>query len=318
MHRVAVLDDYPAAVLDAADWGVLHDRAEVAVFTDRVGNEDTLIDRLREFDVVVATRERTPFPASLLAQLPRLRLLVTTGMANAAIDTGAARARGIVVAGTPLPIRQTAELAWALLMATMRGVVAEDNEIRQGGWHAHLGRELAGSTLGVLGLGRIGREMARWGRAFDMTVIAWSPNLDPANAREHGAEPVAEDELYRRSDAVSIHLRLSESTRGLVGARQLALLGPDGYLVNTSRGPIVDEAALVRALHSGTIAGAALDVFDVEPLPSEHPLRTAPRTVLSPHVGFAAEAAHREAYGSAVEVISAFLDGNLPEDRRIS
>lgn len=313
--RVAVLDDYPSAVLSSADWGVLRERVQVAVYSDHLDDENDLAHRLRDADAIVATRERTPFPRSLLDRLPRLRLLVTTGMANAAIDLAAARERGIVVAGTPLPARQTAELAWALIMATMRGVVAEDREIRRGGWHATLGRELAGSTLGVLGLGRLGRQIATWGHAFDMTVIAWSPNLDPALARDERVEPVGEDDLYRRSDVVSIHLRLSDTTRGLVGARQLALLGPRGFLVNTSRGPIVDEHALVDAVRTGSIAGAGLDVYDIEPLPADHPLRTSPRTVLSPHVGFVAEGAHREAYGAAVDTIAAFLDGGIPEDR---
>jgi phosphoglycerate dehydrogenase-like enzyme len=277
--------------------------------TDHVADLGDLVERLAGADVVVAMRERTPFPAEVLARLPRLRLLVTTGMANAAIDVAAAARQGVVVSGTAGSGAATAELAWALVLAVARGVAADDRAIRAGRWQERLGIELAGSTLGLLGLGRLGSAVARYAHAFDMRVLAWSEHLTPERAAEQGAELVDRAELFRRSDIVSVHLKLSERTRGLVGAAELDLLGPDGRLVNTSRGPIVDEAALLAALHGGTIAGAALDVFDVEPLPADHPLRSAPRTVLTPHVGYVSRQAYAAMYGQCVEDVLAWLDG---------
>jgi len=308
--RVAVLDDYQGVALSSADWSPLEGRAEIVVFRDRRDGTDALAERLADFDVIVAMRERTPFPRELLARLPRLRLLVTTGMGNASFDIAAAQELGITVCGTVLFDVQTAELAWALIMAAMRSIAEEDRAVRAGRWQTTLGRELAGSTLGLAGLGELGQRIARWAHAFDMTVLAWSPHLDPALAREHGVEAVGKDALFERSDIVSVHLRLAPSTIGLVGERELRLLGPRGLLVNTSRGPIVEEAALVNALNSGTIAGAALDVFDSEPLGEGHPLLSTPRTTLSPHKGFVAENAYRASYGEAVGDIVAWLAGS--------
>jgi phosphoglycerate dehydrogenase-like enzyme len=306
---VAVLDDWQDVALSVADWSPLAGRASVVRYTDHLQDDDALVDRLADAAVVVAMRERTPFPADLLARLPRLRLLVTTGMANAAIDLAAAARQGIVVSGTAGGSGAAAELAWALVLAVARDLVADDRAVRAGRWQEHLGIELAGSTLGLLGLGRIGAVMARYARAFDMQVLAWSRHLTAERAAEHGARLVDRDELFRASDVVSVHLRLSERTRGLVGARELELLGPAGRLVNTSRGPIVDEAALLAALHAGTIAGAALDVFDVEPLPADHPLRSAPRTVLTPHVGYVSRQSYAAMYGQCVEDVLGWLDG---------
>jgi phosphoglycerate dehydrogenase-like enzyme len=306
---VVVLDDWQDVALSVADWSPLAGRAEVVRHTDHLADADALVDRLSGADVVVAMRERTPFPADVLARLPRLRLLVTTGMANAAIDVAAAAARGVVVSGTSGGSAATAELAWALVLAIARDVPGDDRAVRAGRWQEHLGMELAGSTLGLLGLGRIGSVMARYARAFDMRVLAWSEHLTAERAAGHGARLVDREELFRGSDVVSVHLRLSERTRGLVGAPELRLLGPDGRLVNTSRGPIVDEAALLAALHAGTIAGAALDVFDVEPLPVDSPLRTAPRTVLTPHVGYVSRQSYAAMYGQCVEDVVAWLDG---------
>ena len=306
---VAVLDDYQQTALTVADWSVLDGRVTIVAFADHLDGIDALARRLERFEVLVVMRERTAFPRELFERLPRLRLLVTTGMANAAIDLDAARAHGVVVCGTGLAHQQTAELTWALVMAAVRQIAIEDRAVRDGRWQTTLGLELAGSTLGLLGFGRLGKIIARYGAAFGMSVIAWSEHLDRADAEALGVEAVGRNELFERSDVVSVHLRLSDRTRGLVGVRELTLLGSHGYLVNTSRGPIVDEAALVDALQAGTIAGAALDVYDREPLPAGHPLLSAPRTTLSPHMGYVAERSYRAAYTDAVEDITAWLDG---------
>jgi phosphoglycerate dehydrogenase-like enzyme len=303
-----VLDDYQEVALASADFSVLADRADVVVFTDHVDGIDAVAERLAGFDVVIAMRERTPFPAALLDRLPKLRLLVTAGMANASIDVAAARERGITVSGTGGTRTATSELIWALIMAVVRHIPAEDAAVRQGRWQTTLGTELAGSTLGIVGLGRLGSTIARYARAFDMRLLAWSPNLTEATAAEHGAELVGKRALFERSDIVTIHLKLSDRSRGLVGEPELRALGPRGYLMNTSRGPIVDEAALVAALYGGVIAGAALDVFDREPLPPDHLLRTAPNTVLTPHIGFVSEQSYRRIYGDAVDDVVAWLD----------
>ena len=276
--KITVLDDYQDVALGMGPWDRL-DAQVVALHEHLLGDE--LVAALSGSEVVVAMRERTPFDRALLDRLPDLRLLVTTGMANASIDLDAARERGVLVCGTRSRQAGPAELTWALVLAVTRRVAYEDAAVRAGGWQTTIGPELSGRTLGVLGLGRLGSIVAGYGRAFGMRVLAWSANLDPGHARELGVEPVTLDDLLTRSDVVSVHLKLSDRTRGLLGARELDLIGPDGYLVNTSRGPIVDEAALVEALRTGRIAGAGLDVFDVEPLPADHPLRTAPRAVLT-------------------------------------
>lgn len=307
--RVAVLDDYQTVALTSADWSPLADRAEITVFTDHITGLAELERRLAPFEVVVAMRERTPFPAQLLQQLPALRLLVTTGMANAAIDLAEARRLGVVVCGTGGSGVATAELTWGLILAQARSIPAEDARVRAGGWQHTVGRELAGRTIGLLGLGRIGERVAGYAHAFGMEVLAWSQHLTAERARARGAELVTKRELFARSGIVSLHVRLSEPTRGLVGAEELALLGRDGYLVNTSRGPIVDETALIAALRGNLIAGAALDVFDAEPLPDGHPLRSLPGTVLTPHLGYVSEEAYGVYYPEAVEDIAAWLDG---------
>jgi phosphoglycerate dehydrogenase-like enzyme len=307
--RVAILDDYQQVALTSADFGPLAQRAEIVTFTDHLADPDALAERLAGFDAVVAMRERTPFPASLLDRLPALRLLITAGMANASIDLAAASRNDVVVSGTGGSRISTAELIWALLMATVRRIPAEDASVRAGGWQTTIGPELAGSTLGILGLGNLGQSTARFARAFDMRLLAWSPNLTAGVAAEHGAELVGKRELFERSDIVTIHLKLSDRSRGLVGADELRALGPRGYLVNTSRGPIVDEAALVAALRDGSIAGAGLDVFDVEPLPADHPLRTLPNTVVTPHIGYVTEQSYARIYADAIENVLAWLDG---------
>lgn len=308
--RIVILDDFQEVALGSADWSALPVDWEIDVQREHIGSRAELVRRLLGAQVVVAMRERTPFPAAVLGELDDLELLVTTGMVNASIDLDAAVRHGVTVCGTRMLSRQTVELVWALIMATMRGLVDEDRAVRDGSWQALIGREIAGATLGVVGLGRLGREVARIGQFFGMRVIAWSQNLDPLHAAEVGVEAVTQlRELCRLSDVVSIHLRLSDRTRGLIGAEELRALGPRGHLVNTSRGPIVDEDALVRALHDGVIAGAALDVFDQEPLPADHPLLGAPGTILSPHKGFVAERAYAVAYGDVVEDIIAWHAG---------
>jgi phosphoglycerate dehydrogenase-like enzyme len=308
--RIAVLDDYQGVATDVADWTPLRGRADVVTFTDHLADPDRVVERLADFDIVVAMRERTPFRRELLAGLPRLRLLVTTGMRNAAIDIGAAAERGVTVCGTGMSPTAPVELTWALLMALVRDVPGEDRRTRDGLWQRTLPLELAGSTLGILGLGRLGRQVAAIAALFGMTVIAWSENLTASAASKLAVERVAKAELFRRSDIVTIHTVLSDRTRNLVGAAELELLGSAGYLVNTSRGPIVNEGELVAALHGGTIAGAALDVFDVEPLPAGHPLLSTPRTILSPHVGFVSRQAYAATYTQVVDDIVGWLDGN--------
>jgi phosphoglycerate dehydrogenase-like enzyme len=285
-RRVAVLDDYQGVAEAIAPWDQLGPGFEVTFFSDHLDGEDALAQRLEPFDVIVAMRERTPFPATLIARLARLRLLVTTGMRNDSIDVGAARERGIAVCGTGGITASTAELTWALILAVARHVPAEDANVRAGGWQVTVGTELEGRTLGIIGLGRLGSRVAGIGQAFGMTTIAWSQNLDPAHAGSLGVEPVTLPDLLGRSDVVTIHLRLSDRTRGLIGAVEIAAMRSHAVLVNTSRGPIVDEAALLAALQEGRLGGAGLDVFDVEPLPPDHPLRHAPRTVLTPHIGY--------------------------------
>jgi len=309
MARVALLDDYQGVALRMADWKSLPAGTDVVAFPDHLADESALAARLADFDIVMAMRERTPFTRSLFERLPKLRLLITAGMRNASIDMKAAAERGVLVCGTSGLPYPTAELAWGLILGLMRRIPAEDRATREGRWQVSLGLGLNGKTLGVLGLGTLGSRVARVGRAFEMTVLAWSQNLTAARAEEVGATLVAKDELLARSDIVSIHLVLSERTRGLVGARELGLMKRTAYLVNTSRGPIVDEAALVRALREGTIAGAGLDVFEPEPLPADHPFRSLPNIVVTPHLGYVTEETYRVFYGHALEDVQAFLRG---------
>jgi phosphoglycerate dehydrogenase-like enzyme len=306
--RVALLDDYQRVARTSAPWEQLGD-ADVVSITEHIADDDALVRRLAGCDVVVAMRERTPFPRARLERLPDLRLLVTTGRVNAAIDVAAARELGILVCGTGGLASPTAELAWGLILALARHIPAEDAAMRSGGWQSTIGPELEGRTLGVVGLGRLGGRVATVGRAFGMDVIAWSENLRAEDAAALGVRAVGRDELLRTADVVTIHTRLSERTRGLIGAAELRAMRTGALLINTSRGPIVDEAALVAALHAGEIAGAALDVFDREPLPPDHPLRTAPNTVLTPHLGYVTTGAYRVYYGGAVEAIAAWRAG---------
>jgi phosphoglycerate dehydrogenase-like enzyme len=307
--QVAVLDDYQGIAHGFGPWESLKPAAEITYFHDHLLRDGVVRDMLADFEVIVAMRERTPFTAERLASLPDLKLLVTTGMGNASIDMDAARELGITVCGTGGLPSPTAELTWGLIIALQRNLVEEDRRMREGGWQRTIGPELAGRTLGLVGLGRLGGRVARVARAFEMDVIAWSANLSAQAATEAGAEAVAFDELFRRADVLSIHTRLSERTRGLIGKRELGLMKRSAVLVNTSRGPIVDEDALLAALREGTIAGAALDVYAKEPLPVDHPLREAPRTLLSPHLGYVTTGTYEVFYGDAVEDIAAWLRG---------
>ena len=308
-HRLAILDDYQGVALDLADWTPLQERVEITVFREPFDDELAAAAALQGFDIVCAMRERTPFPRSLFTRLPDLKLLVTTGMRNLAIDLDAARDHGVTVCGTASPGHSASELAWALVLALSKRVVAEDRAIRRGLWQTTLGRDLRGRTLGILGLGRHGGLLAGYGRAFGMQVLAWSTNLTDARCAEVGATRVELDELLERSDVVSIHLVLGARYRSLVGAAQLARMKPDALLINTARGPIVDEAALVEALRERRIGGAGLDVYADEPLSPNHPLLTLPNTVLTSHVGFVTEETYRVMYGETVEDVVAWLDG---------
>lgn len=305
--RIAVLDDYQQVALAMADWSVLD--ADVDVYTDHVADPDELVRRLTPYDVVVLMRERTPLPAEVIAALPVLRLVVTTGRRNTAVDVEAARARGITVCGTDSLATAPAELTWALVLGLCRHLVVEDGNMRDGGWQTTLGRDLAGHTLGVVGLGRIGSQVARVGQAFGMDVLAWSRSLTPDRAAAAGARAVDLDTLLGESDVVTVHLVLAEATRHLIGRRELALMRPDAVLVNTSRAGIVDTDALLEALAAGRIGGAGLDVYDEEPLPADHPLRTSPRTLLTPHVGYVTEDVYRIFFTGVVEDIAAFVQG---------
>ncbi|HEY2520549.1 MAG TPA: D-2-hydroxyacid dehydrogenase family protein [Streptosporangiaceae bacterium] len=320
--RIAILDDYQNVALGYADWKSLPGSPEITVFTEHIARHELLATTLRPFDVIVAMRERTAFPASLLAALPDLKLLVTTGMSNIAIDLEAARQGAITVCGTNGVSGATAELTWGLILALVRHIPEEDRRMREsagaggaavnvrGGWQRTIGMGLRGQRLGLAGLGRQGRQLARYGQAFGMEVLAWSQNLDPDQAREAGAEPVSKEQLFARSDVVSIHYKLSPRSTGLVGAAEFGLMKPTAYLVNTSRGPIVDTRALLAALRGGQIAGAALDVYDTEPLPLGDSLRSAPNTVLTPHIGYVTDETYRVFYSEAVEDIAAYLEGH--------
>ena len=310
MARAAVLDDYQNVARDMADWGSLPADVSVDFFRDHLSAEDEVARRLESYEIVVAMRERTPFTRTLLSRLPNLRLLVTTGMRNASIDMDAAADHGVTVCGTDGLPYPTAELTWALILALARKVPTEDAATRAGQWQVTMGEGLRGKTLGVIGLGRLGSQVAAIGGAFGMNLVAWSQNLTAERAAEFGARLVSKDELLGESDIVTIHLVLSDRTRGLLGERELSLMKRSAYLVNTSRGPIVDESALIGALESGAIAGAGLDVFDVEPLPLGHKLRSLPNTVLTPHIGYVTAETYRIFYGDAVEDIAAFLAGS--------
>jgi phosphoglycerate dehydrogenase-like enzyme len=310
MVRVALLDDYQGVALSKADWSRLPQGSQVEAFEDHISDEDALAKRLEAFDVIVAMRERTPFTAGLVSRLPNLKLLVTTGMRNASFDMPAIRERGITVCGTRGLPTPTAELTWGLIIGLLRHIAEEDRAVREGKWQTTLGITVAGKTLGCLGLGNLGSQVAKVGRAFGMDVVAWSQNLTQERCEAVGARLVSKEELFSQADVVTVHLVLSERTRGLVGGRELSLMKPSAYLVNTSRGPIVDEGELIAAVREGRIAGAALDVFSEEPLPRDHPFRSLPNTLLTPHLGYVTSETYDYFYGDALEDILGHLQGS--------
>ena len=307
--RVAVIDDYQSVALTVTDWSAVGPVGTVKSYQDHLSDADEIVSRLRGYDIVVAMRERTPFPRSLLERLPDLKLLITTGMRNNSFDMKAATELGIVVSGTNLVPTSTAELTWALILAVARDTCGEDGRTRAGQWQQFIPMDLAGSTLGIVGLGKLGSQVAKIAHAFGMEVLAWSPQLTPPKAAAHHATRVEFEELLDRSQILTLHVPLNDGSRGMIGSDELRRLGDGSYLINTSRGPIVNQDALVEALHAGTIAGAGLDVFDVEPLPDDHPLLSTPRTVLSPHMGFVSQRSLRIGYAGAVENIMAWLAG---------
>jgi len=306
---VAILDDYQAVAQQMADWSQLPPGINVQFFHDHIADEDSLVDRLKNFQVVMGMRERTPFPRSVLDRLPELRLLVTAGMGNAVFDIPAATELGIVVTGTGGVGEGPTELTWGLILALARRIPQEDRLTREGNWGTTVGIGLKDKTLGLLGLGHIGSLVGKVGAALGMNIIAWSQNLTPERAAECGATLVDKDTLFKESDVLSVHVQLSDRTRGLVGAKELSLMKPTSYLINISRGPIVDELSLIQALTSGSIAGAGLDTFDIEPLPTNHPLLGLSNTVITPHLGYVTEDGYRVRYTQVVEDIRAFISG---------
>jgi D-3-phosphoglycerate dehydrogenase len=310
MHRCAILDDYQNVALRLADWSRIAGDVEIATFTKPFGGAGQVIKALKDFSILCLMRERTLFSRPVIEGLPALRLMVTSGMRNAAIDLAAANARKIVVCGTESAGHPTAELTFGLMLELARRIGAENARLKSGAlWQDTLGSELFGKTLGLIGLGKLGSRVAVLGQAFGMRLIAWSQNLTAARCREAGAELVTKERLLRESDFVTVHLQLGDRTRGLIGASDFAAMKPTAYLINTSRGPIVDEAALVAALREKQIAGAGIDVFDTEPLPLDHPLRGLANAVLTPHLGYVTAENYRVFYGQMVEDIRAWLDG---------
>jgi phosphoglycerate dehydrogenase-like enzyme len=306
--KIAVLDDYQGVALKMADWSAVLARADVDVFSDHLDGTDAVAERLLPYDIVCVMRERTPLRAETIGRLPNLKLIASTGPRNASIDLKAAAARAIAVVHTGYFGSPTLELTWALILASARHIVAEAAAVRSGGWQHSIGDDLAGKTLGIIGLGNLGSQVARIGLAFGMRVLAWSQNLTAEKAGAVGAALVSKEELLRQADIVSVHLVLSDRTRALIGARELALMKPSARLVNTSRGPIVVEAALIAALQAGQIAGAAIDVYDVEPLPLDHPYRKIDNLLATPHIGYVSRSLYERFYRDTVSNILAWLD----------
>ncbi len=308
--KIAVLDDYQNVARDMADWSGLEADHEITFFDDIYEGLDGFADRLEPFEIVCIMRERSPIGRDLIERLPNARLFVTAGMRNAAIDLDACKERGITVLGTGGSAQSTPELAWGMMLSLARNIHIESARMREGAWITTLGTDMQGKTLGILGLGRLGTRMAQIAKAFDMKVIAWSQNLTAEGAAEAGAVRVEKAELFAQADFITIHYKLGERSRGLVGAAELACMKPTAYLVNTSRGPIVDTDALIAALTDGRIAGAGIDVYDAEPLPPNHPIRSCPRTLLTPHLGYVTDGTYRAFYGQIVESLESWLAGN--------
>jgi phosphoglycerate dehydrogenase-like enzyme len=308
--NIAILDDYQNVALKFADWSPLQDRSKITVFNDHVSDPVALVERLRPFEVISIMRERTPLPRSIIEQLPNLKMIASNAPRNASIDLAAAKEYGITVCGTGYSSTATVELTWALIHALVRNLPGEHASVRSGGWQLSVGDDLHGQTLGIVGLGNIGSSVAKVAHAFGMNVIAWSQNLTPAKAEEHGACLVSKEALFREADIVTVHLVLSKRTIGIIGANELEQMKPSAYLINTSRGPLINEDALVAALKNHTIAGAALDVYDIEPLLLDHPFRSIEKVITAPHIGYVTKGIYQTFYGHTVENILAWLDGH--------
>src|ERR1700722_2130267 len=311
--NVAILDDYQNVALRLADWSAVRRHAEITVFNDHIADPSGVVERLRPFDVVCVMRERTPLTREILQQLPNLKLIASTGPRNASINSQTAADLGIAVTATGYDSTPTIEFAWSLILAGMRRIDREAASLKAGGWQTGLGANLRGKSLGVVGLGNIGSEVARIGLAFGMKVIAWSQNLTEEKAAAAGAHLVDKKTLFREADIVTVHLVLSNRTKGLIGAPEFAVMKPSARLVNTSRGPIVDEVALIEALQARRIAGAAVDVFETEPLPADHPFRKLDNVLATPHIGYVTEDLYRTFYGDAAASIAAWLEANARE-----
>ncbi|HCE76752.1 MAG TPA: hydroxyacid dehydrogenase [Dehalococcoidia bacterium] len=308
MLNIAVLDDYQNVAFECANWSELAGKGSISIFNDHIHCSEPLIDRLKEFEIICAMRERTPFSKEILHRLPKLQLLITSGMRNASIDVKAANAQGVTVCGTDGLPYPTAELTWGLILDLARNISRENEAVKLGEWQTTLGVGLKGKTLGLIGLGNLGGQVADYGNAFGMNVIAWSENLTDKKARDKNARYVELNTLMSESDFISIHTVLSERTLGLIDSSKLRLMKKSSFIVNTSRGPIIDESALVEVLENAQIAGAGLDVFDLEPMPSEHPLVTSSRTIITPHIGYVTEETYKIFYEQTVECVTAFLN----------
>jgi phosphoglycerate dehydrogenase-like enzyme len=310
LNRLAVLDDYQGLARDLGPWDRLPDGLRIEVFRDTVSDPDALAERLRPFDALIIMRERTPFPRALIERLPNLRLLVTTGMRNRSVDVAACAEAGVTVCGTPAFGNPTVDLTWGLILSFARRIPEQERAMREGRWQVALGTGLEGKTLGVLGLGNLGARVARVGAALGMRLVAWSPNLTDARAAEVGATKVDKAALMAEADVLTLHVVLSDRSRGIVGADDIARMKPGAVIVNTSRGPLIDQPALIAALKEGRIAGAGLDVYDQEPLPPDHPILSVPNTVLTPHLGYVTEENYRVYFQGAVEAVEGYLKGN--------
>jgi len=306
MKKIAILDDYQNIALKMADWSAIEKQARVTVFYAHI-DDDHIVEKLMDFEVVCIMRERTVLTREILSQLKNLKLIVSTGKRNASLDVKACDDLGIMVEMTGYVESGAPELTWALLMALARKVVVENGNVRSGAWQTTVGVDLKGKTIGIVGLGRIGSKIAAYARAFDMKVIAWSENLTAEKAAEVGAVLVSKESLFRWSDFISVHLVLSERSKGIVGVSELGMMKPSAFLVNTSRGPLIDESALIDALVNMRIAGAALDVYDTEPLPEGHVLRTLDNVLATPHIGYVTEETYRVFYGDTVKAIESWL-----------
>lgn len=306
--KVAVLDDYQNVAHRFADWKLLEHKIDLTIIDKYIGKDDRLIEKLIDFDVLCLMRERTPLPEDLVNSLPNLKLVVTSGMWNASIDMEACKKRNIICCGTGSKIHSTAELTWALIMNSWRGLQIEIQNMKDGNWQTTIGRGLKGNTLGIFGLGKQGLQVANYGKAFGMNVIAWSHNMKREACEQLGIKYVSSSELFSLSDILTIHTRLSDRTNGYIDKKQLRLMKKHSIIVNTSRGPIIKEQDLINALNNETIAGAALDVYDQEPLPKDHPLRNIKNTILTPHIGYVSSEAYELFFNGYIKAIEAFLN----------